>query len=434
MADTDRAPSAQETGQDTRVLLGIFSESFFSQLSAGIVAFALPLYARKLGFSIAEIGILMSLHLSVSLILKPVSGWVADRLGYRRSASAAIALRSLLNILFVVSSMPWHLVGVQAARGLSKSVRKPAMHALIAVHGGKKQLASTFAWYHTARGVAGPMGRALAGVLLTASAMNFRWVFGLAAALSVLPLVTLYVTSRSGHGRRETSRSSRPSSSPSRASSAVRQGWITLLPFIGLGGLVSASAHMLHGLMPLLLVEYAGLNEAQAGLLYLVSSAVMIGATPVFGWLCDHDHRKLVLMMRSLANVASSVLYLMVPTFMGAACAKACDKFGTAAFRPAWATMMAEAAAGEPAKRAHRLALMSTGDDVGNIAGPLLGGLLWHTWGVAALMGVRIVFALIAEGYMLVLTRSITRSGLRQGSLEFQLRPNQGDVERSERV
>jgi MFS family permease len=417
-----RAHHTQRPGRNLLGLVGILSEGFFSHLSSGVVAFALPLYARELGLSIAEIGVLLSLHLSISLALKPFMSWVGDRKGYRRGAAMAIVLRSLLFLLLAGAGAPWHLYVLQAGRGVAKSVRDPSMHALIAVHGGKKRLASMFAWYQTADGTAAPIGRVLAGILLTATASHFGWVFGLAAALSVLPLPALYFFLRQIHGVPEEAASQPTTPQPSAPNGGARH-WTTYLPFVGFGFLISAIAHMLHGLMPLLLVEYAGLSEAQAGLLYLVSAVVMLVFTPIFGWIYDHGNRTLVLMTRSIANVTSSAIYLLAPTVAGLACAKAFDKVGTAAFRPAWATMMAEVSATDQSKRAQRIGLMSVGNDAGSIAGPILAGVLWSAWGVAVLMGTRIVLAVIAELYTLFLTHSIARSGLAQVNPEPQRPP-----------
>jgi MFS family permease len=86
---------------------------------------------------------------------------------------------------------------------------------------------------------------------------------------------------------------------------------------------------------------------------------------------------------------------------------------------------MAEASAAEPSKRAQRLGLMSAGDDAGSIAGPILAGLLWTTWGVAVLMGTRIVLAVIAELYTLCLTRSLARAATRLANAEQQETPSQ---------
>ena len=404
-----------QSRQSTLALLGVISEGFFSRLSFGLIAFALPLYARHLGLSLAQISLLISLNLAVSMALKPFIGWVADRIGYKRGATLAIGLRSLMVLLLVVASSPFHLYLLQATRGVAKALRDPAMHALIADRSSKKKLAATFAWYQTAKGTAGSIGRGVAGVILTLTAANFNWVFGLAFVLSVVPLmaVTVLIPQRSRQDQPSVhTQKPSPVASPEPVSQNLNFK-THLLPFMGYGFLISSIGRMLRSLMPLLLVEYAGLSEAQAGFFYLVSTIVMLVSTPVFGWLYDRANHKGVLMTRSIANVASSILYLVSPTFAGFISAKICDRVGTAAFRPAWAAMMAEISAGDKSKRARIIGLMSAGEDAGTVVGPLLAGLIWSTWGVAALLGTRIALAMMAELYTLKLIHGMKRPTVR---------------------
>ena len=48
-----------------------------------MVSFAFPLYALSLGLSLAQIGLLVSLRTVLVLPLKPVAGWLSDRIGVR---------------------------------------------------------------------------------------------------------------------------------------------------------------------------------------------------------------------------------------------------------------------------------------------------------------------------------------------------------------
>jgi MFS family permease len=165
---------------------------------------------------------------------------------------------------------------------------------------------------------------------------------------------------------------------------------------------------MLANLFPILAVEYAGLTTAQAGLVYLISPVVILTG-PVFGWLSDNISRRLVLSLRSVANVASSALYLVAPNFAGVAVARAVDDLGKAAFRPAWGALMAHVAGFDRRRRARTMGSMSAGEDAGEFAGPILAGFLWSTWGVPVLLAVRIALAVVTEIYTLVLTASLHR-------------------------
>src|SRR5919197_2224664 len=261
----------------TLSLIAIVGEGLLSRLSFGLISFSLPLYARHLGMSLTEVGVLAALNSAVAVVLKPLLGWAADSFGLKRTYLVAISLRSLISLSLGFASAPWELFAIRSAHGLSMSLRDPSANALIAEHGGEKNVASAFAWYQTARTVAGSVSRALAGILLTITAANYSLVFLIAFALSVLPLLVigLYVQEHSDSSRAIECRELSPTlleqdRRPERSETKTKVR-PKLLPFVGLGFLIASTAEMLTGLFPVLAIEYAGLSKAQAGILYAVS-------------------------------------------------------------------------------------------------------------------------------------------------------------------
>src|SRR5438874_1578007 len=195
-------------------LIAIVGEGLLSRLSFGLISFTLPLYARHLGLSLTEVGMLAATNSAVAVAAKPLLGWVADRFGLKRTLVAAIGLRSLVSLGLDFASAPRDVFAVRGGHGLSMSLHDPSVDALIAEHGGKKSVASAFAWYQTARMVAGSLSRALAGFLLALTAANYPLVFFIAFALSVLPLL---VVSRCVRDERDATHGSRnPESSRER--------------------------------------------------------------------------------------------------------------------------------------------------------------------------------------------------------------------------
>jgi MFS family permease len=179
------------------------------------------------------------------------------------------------------------------------------------------------------------------------------------------------------------------------------------LPFAGLGFLVSATAYLMANLLPVLAVEYAGLSPAAAGSLYAVS-AVLALSGPVWGWLADHVSRRLMLSLRAVGNVASSVVWLAAPTYPGLIAGKAADDLGKAAFRPAWGAVMAGLAERDPRRRARIMAWLSSAEDLGEMAGPIVAGLIWSLWGLPAVLVVRALLGIATEVYALWLDRRAT--------------------------
>ncbi len=387
-------------------------EGFLSRLSFGLLTFALPLYGRQLGMSIAEIGLLSSFALMVSLTLKPLMGRMADRWGLKRSLVLALVLRSLLCLSYVFAAVPWQLFAVRGAHGASDSLRDPAVHALIAENGGKRSMASTFAWYQTAKTSAGSVGKSVAGVLL-ATAGGFSLTFGVAFALSLLPVIAVLwlVPSRPAEPEPEPEHveptvAALTTEPTTQAGRPVRPG---VLAFTGLGFLVSGTSSMLTALFPIIATEYAGLSTAQAGLLYLITPALAFTG-PIWGWLSDRVSRSLVLSIRSVTNIASALVYLFFPTLAGIWVGKSMDDLGKAAFRPAWGSLMADVSGRDRKRRAQVMGFLTAGEDAGDLVAPVLAGLLWTAWGIPVLLGARVGAACLTEIYVVWLERRQRRA------------------------
>lgn len=412
-------------------LTAIVAEGFFSRLSFGVVSFALPLYAYRLGFGFGQIGALLAANLVVAMVLKVPLGMLADRVGCRRVLLAAIVLRSAVSLLLVFAAAPWQLFAIRGLHGVSIAMRDPATASLIAVHGGTKRVATSFAWYQTAKTFAGSVGKGAAGLLLAMTASNFSLAFLVGFALSALPLWVVFrhvqpdAVPAGGAGvpppaaAADVEPLDLGAETPAAPPAAPVRPPVMAAAVLGL--LVSGTAYMMANLFPVLAVEHAGLSESQTGLIFLLAPVVALSG-PAFGWLSDRSSHRLVLGIRSVANIASSVLYLAVPSFGGFAAAKLADDAGKAAFKPAWGALMAKVAALDPRRRARTMSAVSLGEDAGEVIGPILAGLLWSTWGVAALFGVRIVLAVVTEVYAAGLERRLGL-GTRQPALGARAEP-----------
>lgn len=379
-------------------------EGFFSRLAFGLLTFALPLYAHRMGMSLTQIGLLTSASVVVSMLLKPVLGPWADRWGLRRSLLGALALRAVVCLAYVATAAPWQLFGVRGVHGVSDAVRDPAVHALIAENGGKKAIATTFAWYQTAKTTAGAVGKSVAGLLL-ATAGGFTLTFATAFALSLLPLLAVWVLVPRGSAHPRSADPPAPPPPPPGPTVASVPPARGLAAYAGLGFLVAGTSAMLTALFPVLAVEYAGLSTAQAGLLYLLTPAFAFTG-PLWGWVADHVSRRLVLAVRSVSNICSAALYLLFPGLVGMWVGKSLDDIGKAAFRPAWGSLMAEVSDRDPRTRARTMAYLTSGEDAGDVVAPVVAGLIWTAWGVPALLVARMVAAVVTEVYAARLERA----------------------------
>src|SRR5919197_2078106 len=183
---------AASTRREALGLGSILAEGLLSRLSFGVISFALPLYARRLGISLAEIGILIGLNGAIAIALKPLCGWATDRFGPRRALLTAVALRSVVSLLLAFAGSLWQLYAIRIVHGVAMGLRDPAAGVLLA-GGAEKRVASRYGWYQASKQMGGNLGRSVAGILIGITASRYPLVFLAAFALSSLPLVVVYL-------------------------------------------------------------------------------------------------------------------------------------------------------------------------------------------------------------------------------------------------
>lgn len=372
-------------------LAAVTAEGLITRLGFSLVGFTLPLFALSLGMNVAEIGLLYALRTATVLAVKPVMGWTADRFGKKPTLVAAVTLRCLVGALLLVASQPWHLYAIRMLHGAMTAAREPSAIALIAEHGDRHRMASAFAWYGTARDLGKALGYAAAGLLLQWSG-SFRAVFLIALLSSCGGLVTVV------RFVREQRDPAAPATTPRQPRPAPHGPTVRrLLPYLAFGLTVAGSAEMMAGFYPVLATTYAHLTPSQAGLAASISGVGILVAGPLFGWLSDHVSRRFALSARGLANFASSLLYLLSPTFAGFTIAKVVDDTGKAAFRPTWGATLADVSASNPATRVRTMTALDTASSLGEAVGPLLAGLLLSSFGIPIMLAARAVLALTTE-------------------------------------
>jgi MFS family permease len=369
----------------------VAAEGFLPRLGFGMVSLALPLFALSLGMSLAEVGLLYALRTVATIGIKPIMGWAADRYGRKSTLVAAVVLRCLIGLLFVFASQAWHLYALRLLQGAMTAARDPSAAALLATHGKKKSMASTFAWYSTARDVGRSFGYGAAGLLIELS--GYRSVFLIAFLTSCIALVTvLKFVKESPAGQ-----APKPLRRKEHAERIEFGLYLRLMPYAGFGLMVASSAEMMQGLFPVLATQYAHLTEGQAGLAVSGSSVAVLVAGPLFGWLSDHVSRKLALGARSAANTLSSILYIVAPTFGGFMTAKLVDDAGKAAFRPTWGAILAEVSEADPEHRARTMTFVDSAFSLGEVVGPMLAGLLLALTGIPGMLAARAILSLVTE-------------------------------------
>lgn len=391
--------------RENPTIAAITTEGFLTRLGFGMVGFALPLFALKLGMSLAEVGVLYALHSITVLTVKPLMGWAADRYGSKYALIFSVTMRCLVGVLLIFVTLPWHLYTIRILQGIMTAARDPSASALIAGHGNKKKMATAFAWYYTARDVGHSLGAAAAGLLIAATD-DYHLVFAVAFVTSCVALITVLryvheVPVKSIEQIKEEAAATLPTV----PALSFRETYLPLLPYFGFGLMVALTAQMMRGIFPIIAVQYGHLSVAEAGIAASASSIAILGAGPAFAWLSDNIHRSVALTARSIANGVSSLIYIFWPSFAGFVTARILDDTGKAAFRPTWGATLAELASAHPERRARIITFLDLSSNMGEIMGPLLAGFMMSAFSIPLMLGLRAALSVATEVYALVLFR-----------------------------
>ena len=109
-----------------RVLLWLAAVGVFMQtLDSTIVNTALPAMAASLGESPLRMQSVVIAYSLAMATLIPASGWIADRVGTRRTFLAAIVLFSVGSLLCAYSRTLWQLVGSRVIQGIGGAMLLP---------------------------------------------------------------------------------------------------------------------------------------------------------------------------------------------------------------------------------------------------------------------------------------------------------------------
>ena len=183
--------------------------------------------------------------------------------------------------------------------------------------------------------------------------------------------------------------------------------------FALLGTALTAPAYMVTGEFFTILAVKLEVTPAALGWIKIVSeTAVPLLFGPFFGWLADRIGAGKVIALRSVANLATSALFWMVPWFAGTALlgammgfARAIDEVGKAAFKPTWGAIAAKVSSFNLSARSRTMGILEGGVDASDLAFPVLAGVMLQYLSLGPLMLVRGVLAIVAEIYGFVLMR-----------------------------
>lgn len=326
----------------------------------------MPLYARELGATPTMIGVVMGASTVVGILVKLPAGAWSDVVGRRPMLVAGALVFAVLPFIYLWVTSLAVLVAVRALHGSASAIFGPVASASLSDAAPAGRRATWLSTYATFQGAGQALGPIAAGYLIAAGSYAYAFLAaGLLAAAT--PLLV-----------RQLPFDAPPPGAPARhrVADAVRE--VFRHPLILLTSLTQAAQFVQHGALSAFLPLYAhdrlGLAPSALGWLFAVQILTTVLARPVMGIICDRVGRP-VLIVSGL--IVSSVAVVSVS--MAASAAVLTGSIAVYALGVAITSSATSAYITDLSRRARygtAHGLFGSIYDIGDAAGPLVGGVI----------------------------------------------------------
>jgi EmrB/QacA subfamily drug resistance transporter len=148
---------------------------FLEQLDSTIITTAIPDMARGLGETPLRLNLALTGYILSLAVFIPVSGWIADRFGMRRTFCAAIGIFTFGSAICGLSTDLTMLVLSRVLQGFGGAMMTPVGRLILLRSFARKDMVTAMT-YVSIPAVLGPTLGPLAGGLITTIA-SWRWIF-----------------------------------------------------------------------------------------------------------------------------------------------------------------------------------------------------------------------------------------------------------------
>ena len=156
---TVRSHHGQRQQPDASAIRPLFGAGFVTAFGAHSIAATLGTASSDLVTHLLALGVLLALYDGAEVLLKPVFGSLADRIGPRPVLLGGLLGFAAASAAFVLVGSPTSLGAARFAQGATAAAFSPAASAMIARIAPDRRRGRAFGGYGRGRGWATPLAR-----------------------------------------------------------------------------------------------------------------------------------------------------------------------------------------------------------------------------------------------------------------------------------
>jgi MFS family permease len=175
------------------ICLGVF----IMLLGVGAIVPVRAIYARDLGATAAELGLMASSFLLGTFMFQLPGGWVSDKWGRKPLLVFGIAIAGIVSFAFLLWDNPWYFIALRFVEGAAGGAIQPASNAYVMDSVPAKERGAAFGWLGSAFSAGFMLGPAAGGIMVDTMGYASPFIFG-----GVTSLITAVFLLKRMHNRK----------------------------------------------------------------------------------------------------------------------------------------------------------------------------------------------------------------------------------------
>jgi MFS family permease len=156
------------------ICLGLFVDL----IGVGAIVPVRAIYARDMGATMAELGMMASGFLLGQFLFQLPGGWLSDRIGRKPLLVMGVTVAGIISFLFLLNDAPWYFIALRFIEGAAGGAIIPAANAYVIDSVPAKERGAAFGWVGSANSAGFMLGPAIGGVMGDYLGYTSPFIFG----------------------------------------------------------------------------------------------------------------------------------------------------------------------------------------------------------------------------------------------------------------